>query len=293
MARVFNGQVTNLGLGGSGGVTGMFRTLLSGSLDLNTNDIEEQGAGGQIWTGKGITEATLKFSCIGPDITNAALFFPTTAAVQIENFPGFYVEANDGINYLNWAMTLCQPAAAQVASAGGKGSAVKWEFTVKAALGEALEAQPESCTFVNELLGHGSPQVAVSYGNAALGTIGWTLSSDLGTDFHNPQDAKETGALTWPDGCVLGNRKESFEATVSDPARTEIAYVGVDAWPIEDITIALKNGTSDEDVIIRLLQWQAGGPTGVPLESGAVQAYKLSAKPATGFFYGRVTLAAT
>lgn len=297
----FSGQVQNVAVTNAtgSGVTAFCRKVSGGTFDYNLNNVRNFGIGAQVSTIKGVGQANLSFTCKGVTAANLAKWFPTTAGVQVADFPaassGFLVEVDDGTNGQEWYLTGCQPTTCSVALAQGLNTEVEVTFGVVATTATLKTATTATAAY-NAFLGHAIDHVTMQVGTANHKIMSFTVNNDLGTTVERSLDTGgdetvATGAYitTQTPTCSFVTRDVYKMALGSTTLQDSTAHLD------EDIAIVMANGNASQNITITMLNMvpdslnmplEAQGMVGFGHEFGA--GGQVAAHPTV---YGRVTVA--
>jgi len=292
MSEVYTGQVLGISKWAAGTpntITAFCRALLGGTFTLDPHNIQDIGATGQVVTRKGTLEATLNVSVLGPAKTDTALWFPTTAGVQVAAFPNFLVEVDDGAGGKEYRLTAGQPGTVTVSCGDAPDARVQYDFMMKFAT-VAQAAIGTDAAVYNSVVGHTINDTTVQIATADEGVLSWSLSNDLGLEMQNPQDTKTPGVLTLPEGYYFTTQAPTFACVTSNAYMFDDAAVVADTWATPyAITAALANGTAGENVTFTLSNF-VPGVLNVPLESAGRVGFGHEFTMGSGNIYNRVVI---
>lgn len=287
-SNVFVGQVQGISKIATGTPSAFCNTVTGGSMSFEFNNQTIVGIGGQVLVRKGTTYARLDVECIGVALADIAKFFPTTAGVQVVSFPSFLVEVDDGTNGQEWLLASGQPATISVDLAEDDSAVLSYRMSMIFASITQQARGTKACVY-NALGGHTKNEIAVAYGGSTFGTLGLSLTNDLGAAFQNPADGKSVGSKTVPEGCYVTKNAPRLSVVTSNVFKGGVAGILGDTWTAENITITCANGTAGENITYTLsnmvpMTWN------MPVEAEGRIGFKSEFEPGTGTTYNRVAL---
>lgn len=286
-SNVYTGQVQGLSKI-SGGVPSAFcRKVSSGSFARDPHNTRNVGIGGQLVARKGIDEVTLEWTCVGPAKTDTALWFPTTAGVQVASFPDFLVEVDDTANGQEWVLSSGQPVSCTMSLGDGPDAEVEYTFAAKFKL-VTEQAIGTDVPLYNTVKGHVAKDVTVQFAAADKGVLGFSLSNDLGTKLVNTLDTKLAAAKTQPLAYVVTSQDPKFSCTTTEVFKG--TNMDDDEWTAEDIVLTLANGTAGENITVTLSSFKPDA-WNMPLEAEDLVGFAHEFGPASGTLYNRVQFA--
>jgi hypothetical protein len=300
MPNVYTGQVQGLCLTSSGTPSAFCREVLNGTLSIDLQNIRKIGIGSQVHARKGTTEIRLEWTCIGPSAASIGKWFPTTAGTQVSDFPAastdFLVEVDDGTNGKEWILSGCQPASCKVACSEDPGAEVEYTFAIVATTATLAAAGTDTPAY-NAVKGHTINDITVQIGGSAQGALSFALSNDLGARLYNAMDGKASGEHTIATGAVVTTQNPTFVCVTTDEFKlaTGTTYaLDADTHSDEDITVAMANGTSGEDITITMTHF-VPDRVNMPLEAedlvGFGHEFGLGSNSDHPTLHGRVTVA--
>jgi len=289
MSNVYTGQVQGLSKIATGTPSAFCRAVTGGNLAIDMVNIVTEGLGGQLNVRKGVYVAKLNWTCVGPAKTDTQYWFPTTAGVQVANFPSFLVEADDGSNGKEFVLESGQPATVNVTLSDAEDAELMYEFSAWF-VGVTQQAAGTKVPAYNSVLGHTRNDIEVAWATVKYGTLSFSLTNDLGISIHNPADGKSTNSKTKAEGVYFTGQRPRFEAVTSSVHQIGAAAILGDTWTPGNITITCANGTAGENVLFTLSSWVPDGEASMPLESGGRAGFGQAYIPGPGTIYNRVVL---
>lgn len=293
MGELFNYQVVGASKIATAVPSAFCREIIGGNFILRSHDTAEPGAGGQYHSRKGTLEAELSLRVIGPALADVALWFPTTAGVQVASFPDFLVEADDGTNGKEYVLSDGQPGTIRVACAETEDAQAIYEFMMKFAT-PTPQAIGTGVPVYNSLLGHTINDIVVAFGtDGDKECLSFELANDLGVSMNNPMKTKTVGKKTLADGFFIDPAAPpTFSCVTADMYQGEAAGIIGDTWTPISPTIALANGTAGENITFTLANYKPEGDAfNMPVEGRGRVGFAHNFGAGSGTVFNRVTLA--
>lgn len=284
MANVYNGMVAGLSKIATGTPAAFCRKVSSATITRSANNIRNAGIGGQLQVRKGTDEITLDMTCVGVSNTDLALWFPTTAGVQVASFPDFLVEVDDGSNGLEYVLSGGQPSSATITCSGGAASQLEVQLQAKFTTATEQAAGTDVPVY-NSVIGHTINDIAVAQGTRTYGALSFSLSCDLGTEMVNTMDGKSASAKTIPTSYIITTVNPSLTVETTD--EWQMDTMDGDTWTAGNITITCANGVTAENSTITLTNW-VPSELNIPLEAEGMVSFGHSFEPGSGTIYNRV-----
>jgi hypothetical protein len=285
MAAPYNGQVVGLSKIATGTPSAFCREVISGSLSLPDNMISKAGIGGQVHVRAGTIIPTLRFRCVGPAKTDVALWFPTTAGIQVASFPDFLVEVDD-TSGMEFVLSGGQPGPCTISLGSGEDAEIEYEFEINFAV-VTQQAAGTDVPLYSAFLGHTINDTTIQFGGSDAGCTGFSLSNGISLKAHNPADTKVAGVKRFPSAFGITSYAPRFSCTVDN--LYDVGNWDADTKTSLDITITLANGTAGQDALITLDDWVYSNPE-IPLEPEDIIGFPLEFLPASGNVYNRVKI---
>ena len=282
----YTGQVQGLSKIATGTPSAFCRAVLSGTLRRSANNIRKPGTGGQLHVRKGTDEVTLECVVVGPAKTDVALWFPTAVGAQVASFPDFLVEADDGSGGQEFVLSGGQPGTVSIDVSGGLDSEVEYTLTMKFTTATE-QARGTDVPVYSAFLGHTLGDITVQYNSTEYGVTTFSLSNDLGTEAANTMDTRSSTAHTIPTAYVVTQNAPVL--TLGTTNLLMAASMDGDTWTGQDITIAMDNGTSAQNIDIECDEF-VPEDWGMPLETDALAITATTWGPGDGTLYNRVKI---
>jgi len=293
MGELFNYQVVGASKIATGTPSAFCREIIGGNFILRSHDTAETGAGGQYHSRKGTLEAELSLRVIAPALADIALWFPTTAGVQVAAFPDFLVEADDGTSGKEYLLSDGQPGTIRVSCAETEDAQVIYEVMAKFAT-PTPQAIGTDVPVYSALLGHTINDVTVGFGtDGDKECLSFDLANDLGVSMNNPMKAKDADSKTLPNGYFIDPAAPpTFSCVTADMYQGEAADIVGDTWTPITPTIALANGTGAQDITFTLTNYKPEGDAfNMPVEGRGRIGFAHNFGAGSGTVYNRVGLA--
>lgn len=287
MANLYTGTVQGASKIATGTPSALCRAIIGGNYSVDLHMIEKMGIGSQVHVRKGTLEPTIELQCVGVEKTDLALWFPTSAGVQVGSFFDLLVEVDVAGTGQEWVLSDGQPSALKLGIPEGEDAELTATLTMKFAT-ITPQAAGTNVPVYNSLKGHTINDSTVEYAASPYGTLSWELSHDLGAKLFNPQDGKTSGVKTFPDGVYYTVQKPRLAVVTSEVFKGASAIFG-DTFTPEALSIALENGTGAEDITIAFTDFVPGGVWGMAVETENRVGFAHEFIPGSGTQHNRVT----
>jgi len=281
----FNGQVMGCCTIAAGVPSGFCRAVLGGNMSFPFNTIQKVGIGGQNHTRKGLQLPTLRFRCVGVDKANLALWFPTTAGVQVAAFPDFLVEVDDGSAGKEFVLSDGQPGACTISLGEGPDAEVEYEFEAQFATVTSQDVGTDTPAYLSTYLGHTHNDVVVQVGGVDANILTFQLQNGLTCAEINACNTKVSGSKTYPSAFGIASYKPSLAVTVSN--LFNVSTWEADTSTAATMTIAMANGTAGQNITATLTDWVYDSPE-IPIEGEGLAAFPMQFIPHQSTVYNRI-----
>lgn len=283
----YTGQVQGLSKIAAGTPSAFCRKVSGGSFAIEANNVVDIGIGGQRNVRRGTVGARVEFTCIGPAKADTALWFPTTALVEVAAFPDLLVEVDDGSAGLEWVLTEGQPESVTVECSDAEDAEVEYTFAARYRYADDQVIGTDVPVYT-AVIGHTINDCTVQVAAADQGVLSWALSNDLGVRMFNPMDTKAADYGTQPLKYIVTRQDTGLSLVTSNVLDGDNWY-GVETHTERDITIALANGTAGEDVDFECDLFVSNG-FNMPFEAEDLVGFAHDFIPGSGLIYNRVKI---
>ncbi len=261
------------------------RVLSAGTYRIDPHNSEAKGIGDQLLSSKGTTEVELTgLECEGIANSDLALWCPTSAGVQVADFPDFLVAA-DGTDGMQWVMSSCQPGGFSMRMDAGPDARLKFTLGLK---GIPTPQAAETATPVyTNLSGYERGQVSILFGGQSAEVLSIDLSNDLTPEMYDPLEVREPQHMTEPLGYYIRTQTPRLRVTTGKVFKAEAALFADEHTP-QNVVITCDNG-KDTPLVVVLTDFIPGAWSMAMTPDGLV-AFDQEFQPASGTISNRIRI---
>jgi len=279
---VYTGQLIGVCEQSSGTPAAFCRKIDGGSVEFEDSWLHNVGIAGQVVAIPGVIVPSLSITCIGVAKATLQKWFPTTAAAQVADFPGFLAEVVGGRKF---TFDDCQPGPATISIDEGETAVLKYDLSVLAATVDETTGGSASALWTSEL-GYSINHITAQIDSADVGIRSWSLSNGIATAMGNPMDTKASGSQRLPGGQYVTGGLPSVSIVTEDLLVAAESMFG-DTPANYDLTFVCSNGT--DSMTITLADWVMNGPAFDLAPEGLV-GFRYTFQPDSGTVYNRVVI---